>query len=285
MTAPPVIGPGLRETLSTYLPTWLGNVPGFRNLYAILWTAALLGDCLREVAWEGQLAAYPGVGTRTALPLIGASRALIQGPTEPDDVFAVRAIAWRDNAEAMGSSTGIAKNVQAFLNGQGSLGPGVLPVVRVIDRNGDTTTANADGTITYGSVTWTWDDLGGWVDGGAYREPSEVVGYWSDQWIVIEDPYTHYTSTSDPAWLAAWNSGDQTFDSLTPQAVVNGIMSILRTWKGAHEYERCVVWAPDPTTFAPTGYYGNASRNVSGLQTPSRDPALSYWQPASGDGG
>ena len=78
------IGPSLRATLATYIPTWLANVPGLRNLFSLVWTVALLGDMLREIAWEGQLAAYPGVGTPTALPYIGASRGLVQGPLEPN---------------------------------------------------------------------------------------------------------------------------------------------------------------------------------------------------------
>ena len=155
-------------------------------------------------------------------------------------------------------------------------------MVRVIERNGDAITVHADRTMTESSVTFDWDDLGGWIDGAGVNPPDVVAGYWSDEWIVIEDPYTHYASFSDAAWLAAWNSGDKTVDSLASQASVNGIASILLSWKGAHEFERCIVWCPDPTTFTPTGYYGNASRNVAGTQTAQRDPTLAYWQPVDG---
>ena len=98
------IGPSLRGTLGTYLPNWLQNVPGLRNLFSVLWTFALLGDGLREIAWQGQIANYPGVGTPTALPFMGATRGLIQGPTEPQAAFAARLRSWLAAVAEMGSA-------------------------------------------------------------------------------------------------------------------------------------------------------------------------------------
>ncbi len=273
------IGPSLRGTLGTYLPNWLQNVPGLRNLFSVLWTFALLGDGLREIAWQGQLANYPGVGTPTALPFMGATRGLIQGPTEPQSAFAARLRSWLAAVAEMGSATGLVSEVQSFLCGQGSLGAGVYPVVRYVSRNGRTVTANANQTITYSAVSWDWDEVGGWVDDVGYKGTLVVDGYWSDGWLVIEDPYTHYTGFADPNWLAAWNSGDQTVDSLCPQLVVAGIEAIVLAWKGAHAYVRCVVWCPDPTSFSPGGTWGNWSENVSGIQTAQRTVAYSYWTP------
>lgn len=276
------IGPSLRGTLGTWLPTWLGNVPGLRRIYSILWTTALIGDCFREIAWEGQLAAYPGVGDPSALPYIGASRGLVQGPLEPNASFAVRCRNWLSAVALMGNAEGLVQQVQAYLVGQGSLGAGVYPVVAYVDRHGNMTTANADQSITESTVTWNWDDLGGWVGATAYRGPPELADWWSDGWLLIQDPYTHYTGFSDPNWLAAWNSGDQTIDSLTPQAIVSTVQSIVDTWKGGHVYVRCIVWCTSPATFSPSGYYGNWSRNVSGTQTAQRNGAYSYWQPVQG---
>ncbi len=277
-------GPSLRATLSKYVPTWLANVPGLRNLFSIAWTFALFGDCLREIALEGQFAAYPGVGTPTANPLIGASRGLIQGPNESNALFAKRCIAFRAMWKTAGRAATLASNVQAYLVGTGNLGAGVYPVVMIVDRAGVAVTANADTSISEATITWDWDNLGGWVDGAGYHAPAEILGtvtgmpWWSDLWIVIEDPFTHYASFSDPAWLAAWNSGDQTIDSLCPQAVVQGLqVSIIEPLKGAHEYVRNVTWVPSVAGFTPTGYYGNSSRNVAGVQTPTRTIGNSYW--------
>jgi hypothetical protein len=276
------IGASLRATLARYVPTWLGNVPGLRNLYSVLWTFALISDCYREIAWEGQLAAYPGVGTPTALPLIGASRGLVQGPGESNAAFAVRAREWLTAVAEMGNAEGLVLQVQAYLVGQGSLGAGVYPVVIMVDRNGNTTTANADQTITVGSVSWNWDESGGWVGPDWYHLPVEVDGWWSDSWLIVEDPFTHYTGFSDANWLAAWNSGDQTVDSLTPQFVVSSVEAIVDTWKGAHAYIRCIVWTPNPSSFVPNGFYGNWGDTQAGTYAPRRDGTLSYWQPVAG---
>jgi hypothetical protein len=149
------LGASLRETLAKYVPTWLGNVPGLRNLYSTLWTVALLGDGMRQWAWEGQLATYPGVGTPTALPYIGASRGLLQGPAEPNATFAARCINWLTAIQQMGSPLGIVQEVQAYLIGQGNLGAGVYPVVSLVDRAGHIITANADQSITRSLISWT----------------------------------------------------------------------------------------------------------------------------------
>lgn len=276
------VGPSLRGTFATFVPSWLGNVPGLRNLFSIAWAWACQGDMLREWVLEGQYANYPGVGTTTALPYIGATRGLVQGPTEPNASFAVRCRNWLSAVAEMGNSEGLVTQVQAYLVGQGSLGAGVYPVVIFIDRHGNTTTANANQTISYGSVSWDWDEVGGWVDETGYHPPSEVDGYWSDGWLIIQDPYTHYTGFSDPNWLAAWNSGDQTFDSLVPQAIVSQLLGIIDTWKGDHVYIRCIVWTANPTSFlaTPNGKWGNWT--AAGVPTSQRIGANAYWQPVGG---
>lgn len=276
------IGASLRGTLSKYVPSWLGNVPGLRNLYSVLWTVALAGDGLREIAWEGQLAAYPGVGTPTALPYIGASRGLVQGPGESNAAFAIRCQNWKAEVALMGSSRGLVAQIQDYLCGAGSLGAGVYPVVAFIDRAGHVVTAHADQSITETTTTWSWDTLGGWTDAFRYHSPAEVSAWWVDAIILIQDPFTHYTSETDPNWLAAWNSGDQTIDSIVPQSTVFAIQAILDRWKGQHVYARCIAWVPDPTTFVPTGWYGNWSSNQAGEQKARRNPAYAYWQPLFG---
>ena len=276
------IGPSLRGTLSTYVPTWLANVPGLRNLFSTLWTVALLGDCLREIALEGQFAAYPGVGTNTALPLIGASRGLVQGLSESDASFAVRARNWLVAAAEMGNAEGLVAEVQAYLVGQGSLGAGVYPVVVFVDRAGNKTTIDSSRVITTTTIAWHWDDSGGWVNEIGFVTPAIVDGYWSDGWLLIQDPYTHYTGFADANWLAAFGSGDQTIESLTPQAIVSAIESIADTWKGAHVYVRAIVWTANPAAYTPDGFQGNWSKNSAGTQVYSRAVANGYWQPLGG---
>lgn len=275
MSAP---GPSLRSIVSKAVPTWLANVPGFRRLFSLLWTTALLGDELREIAWQGQQAAYPGVGTATAIPYLAASRGLLQGPAESNALFVARLINFRATMRQQGSPESRVRAIQAFLVGQGNLGAGVYPVVRTIDRAGRATTIDASGNVTVTIVTgWDWDELGGWVDASRYHTPAEVDGYWSDLWVLVEDPFTHYTGFSDANWLAAWNTGEQTVDGLCSQAVVAGVESLCETFKGAHTYVRQVVFCADPTTFTPSGYDGNSSRVIVATQTVERWPSIGYW--------
>ncbi len=270
------IGQSLRAGLASITPTWLQNFPSFRNLFETLWTVALLGDALREIALEGRYAAFPGLGTPTALPYIGASRGLLQGPGEPDASFAARCIDFRTTNRLKGSPEQLALQIQAYLCGQGTLGAGVYPVVRIVDRDGNTTTANADRTVTFGQISWDWDEVGGFIDTQVHTT-TQVSGWHSDEWILIQDFTTHYTGFGDPNWLAAWGSGDQTLGGLCPQAIVQGVLSLVGEWKGAHIWERTVALVPDPTTFTPNGKFGNASKNIGGTQTATRTASNGYW--------
>lgn len=276
------IGRSLRAALASVVPTWLANLPGFRNLYAYCWSIALLGDCLREIAWEGQLAAYPGVGTPTALPYIGQSRGLTQGPSEANANFAARCIAFRDAWARAGSAESICEQIQSFLVGIGNLGAGVYPVVRIVDRQGNAVTRNADQSFSYSTISWDWDELGGFVDDRGWRPPAQVDTWWADIWVLIQDPFTHWTGFSDVNWLAAWNTGDQTIDAQCPQSIVQAVLTLISTFKGEHSWVRAVVFAPNPTTVSPSGYWGNASHNFTGVQTAQRTASFSYWTPAGG---
>jgi hypothetical protein len=278
-----VVGRSLRAALASIVPTWLANVPGFRMLYAFAYCVALLGDCLREIAWQGKSAMFPGLGTTSALPLIAQSRGLIQGPAEPDDVFAARCVRFRDIHAQDGSPEGLATEVQAYFVGFGSLGAGVYPVVRFVDRQGNTTTCNADLTVTKGTATWHWDDVAGWVDGTGFHAPAEVMTYVGDAWILVQDPFAHFTSFTDPAWLAAWNSGDGTIDGANgTQAMVQDLTTIVARGKAAGTYVRGIFFVSNPTTFAPAGNIGNASTNLNGAQTQTRDNASGYWDMMGG---
>ena len=107
---PNVIGKALRQILVSITPTWLVNNPQARNLFSFLYEVAVLGDALREIAWEGQLAAYPGVGTPDAFPYIAQSRGLTQGANEPNAAFALRCIFYRQPGRNPGPRLGLRWN-------------------------------------------------------------------------------------------------------------------------------------------------------------------------------
>ena len=277
---PNVIGKALRQILVSITPTWLVNNPQARNLFSFLYEVAVLGDALREIAWEGQLAAYPGVGTPDAFPYIAQSRGLTQGANEPNAAFALRCIFYRAAWKKSGAAIGLALELQPLLFNQGSISG--FPIIRIVDRAGHAVTLDASQNITFANISWSWDNLGGWVETQVYS-PQTVAGWWSDIWILIQDPYTHYTSFADAAWLAAWNTNDQAVDSRVLQSVVQSVFGVVSNFKGGHNYVRAIIWTASPTTFTPTGYYGNNSRNIAGTQTQTRTQVDAYWQPVGGD--
>jgi hypothetical protein len=284
----------LRNALAGMVPPWLANRAGLNTGYKVLYTVALLGDTLIETSWEGLLATFPGVGTLTALDLHAQSRGLLQGPNEPDASFVQRLIAWLVTWEQAGSAEILAQQIQIYMIGQGTLGTGVMPVVRIVDRNGNWVIANSDGTITTTSAPFDWDETLGWVDDVGQNPGATVSEWWSDMWIVIAPPtgsspiYPLYTSTSDPAWLANFN-GPKTLacGHQAPLNVVNGIDTLIATWKGAHVWIRCVIWPGDSTSFSPStptadGTFGNFSKNVGGTQVQGRNATARYHIPPNG---
>jgi hypothetical protein len=290
------IGRSLRSALASIVPTWLANVPGFRLLYSFCYVIALIADCLREIAWEGRISAFPGVGTPTALPWIAQSRGLLQGPNETTAAFAARCIAYRQTWRSAGANAALAQNVQAFLMGAGTLAAGALPIVRVVDRAGNWVTANADGTLTRATAAWSWDGISGWDDGSRPQPPATCAAYVSDLWVIVAPPsgatpvFAEYTGTADAAWLVNAGQGNAVQMGLGHQAnraYVAGILDLVATWRGAHTCCRGIIFAADTVTFSPTtptadGTYGNFSKNVAGNQVPARLAAARYWQPQIG---
>src|SRR5580704_10542471 len=246
----------LQSTLSSYVPNWIANLPGSNSLFKFLWTVERLSLCLQEIAFEGQMAAYPGVGTPTALPLIGASRDLLQGANEPQADYIARLINWINIGKQRGSGLALARAVQSFLAQPG----GTYLVVRVQCRNGDFFQSNADRSTTVGNnPAWDWDNLGGWVNGTGFIPPATIANSWTDIWVLVQDFTTHYTSFTDTNWLAAWGSGTETIDSMISPTIPPGVFGIVKGYKGLVNYSRAVVLVPDPTSFTPNGFYGNNS--------------------------
>lgn len=262
----------------SYLPKWLTNRVASSAGFKLLWVLTLQLDIMVEYAIQGIQAAWPGHGTPTALPLIGQSRGIPQGPHESDDAYAAHLQQWLSIWSNAGSESTLAQEVQRYL----TPASGPLLTVQVVTRRGFTYTANPDGTITESSRAWNWDGVAGWIDGFAMHTPAEVSGWWSDLWILVApDPFVRYTSFTDPAWLAAWaapNSGQVALGHEAPQTTSDGLISVIAAMKGAHQYVRAVIFCASVTTFAPGGTFGN--NTVNGTIT--RDRTARYWEPFQG---
>jgi hypothetical protein len=293
---------GLRDRLRGWVPVWLQNRPGLQVGFSILYTWALVLDVALKWCVEGVYCWWPGYSLGAApnevdpsgtMGLVAQSRGLLQGPSESNAAFTARSIGWIDDAEASGSAEILAKQLQAFLTGAGTLGVGVRPTVRVVDRNGNWVIANPDGTITFTSAAWDWDEVSGWVDAVGFQSASTVEGYWSDLWIVIApDPFARYTGLfADPAWLANAFQGPVAagggLGHDVPRVYVDGVLNLIATWKGAHTYVRAVIWAVDTTTFTPgtptaDGTYGNNLKMSGATGGDARAASGRYWIPGNG---
>src|SRR4029077_5191596 len=120
----------LRHSLKAYTPRWLSDRQGFQVGYSVLYTLAAVLDIFLEVQLQGQLAALPGLGTPTALPLIGFSRGLLRGFSESDVSYSQRLPQWLDFWRCAGRPVGMLLALRwLFIN---------TPLtVRTVDNNGN----------------------------------------------------------------------------------------------------------------------------------------------------
>lgn len=252
---------GVRNALMAIVPEWLQNRPGFQVGFKILWVTALLCDGLIDVAQAGVRAAWPGKGTPDALPLIGQTRGLIQGPFETNVAFEARCIAWLTTWQNMGSDEVLALLIQAYLTAPDGI---TLPTVRIIMRTGFTVTALPNATTRIDvDPNWNWDGV----------STPERSDNWSDLWIVVYPSpaaWVAYTSTApfvDANWDAAWVNGDSGRGHMTNRRDVDAICQLVRQSKGAHTNIVSIIWTTDASLFVPGSY--NAAGNPDGT--------WSYW--------
>lgn len=281
---------GLRDGLRTFIPIWLQDRPGFRNGYKFLYVVALVCDIF--VTWLVQavyswfpgysLGIPPGSGldASTALPLLATSRGILQGPTEPNATFAQRLVGWIDDWEASGSSEILVEMIQSFIGG--------VPMVRIVDRAGNWVTIDSSGNITKTSGAWNWDEVDDW----------ERDSWWSDLWIIVYPTPWAITGTTLASLVPVWGDYNAATQVGTGHAVpplyVDGILSILSTWKGAHTFCAAILWSYDDTLFVPgspvsgdpDGTWGRWAKLVGGVLVPARtgasDGRVRYWVPNLG---
>lgn len=140
----------IRHRLKDIAPPRLQTTMGFRVLYTI----AVVADATIELALQGTLSRFPGVGTPTALSTIGRDRLIPRGASESDDAYAARLVAWRDAHRRAGSAYLEMEQVQAY-----HVDPSYLQLVNshscwyVLDKQGNRTRTLADPT------NWDWDGL------------------------------------------------------------------------------------------------------------------------------
>lgn len=292
-------GRGVRDALKSIVPAWLADrAAGLNKGFKVLWTIALMADGIVETSLEGVRAALPGVGTATALSLIGASRRIIRGLGESDDAYAARLRGWLDLWTQAASDETTIQLIQTFLGPEPSVGQ-QLATVQIMNRAGLFTRVDENGVITQ-TIDTDWTIPG--LDWDTIYNP-ERAQWWSDIWLVVYVSafrWTRYTDLTDPTWVAAWGAGTLGLGHPVPREAYQGVMNILADMKGAHTFVEAVIITTDTDLFAPgtfgspdnpNGRWGNFSApNVTTrIQEGVRNMASAfgskftrYWAPVGG---
>ncbi len=117
-----------RDIFAKYIPPWLSDRPSGSTGYRYLWSMIAPLDAAFDTLIQGKLAAFPGLGTPTSLPLIGRMRGILRGEGESVDDYSARLREWLDKWRAAGSAEAIADAIQAYMVDH--------PKIRVITRSG-----------------------------------------------------------------------------------------------------------------------------------------------------
>jgi hypothetical protein len=246
------------------VPWWLADRPGRTVGYRVVWTLIAMLDAFADVMLQGLQAAWPGIGTPSALPMIGRSRGIIRGQADTHATYAEKLRRWLDYWRDAGTQRAIAVALHEYL-GNG-------PRVRVVNRAGFMTTVDTDGTITTTTCAWDWDS----------SSNPERSGYWWDQWIIVYP--------TQWAVRGEFGGGDTVGgDALglghdVTRVEFDAVKGLLEQWKSAHSIVRAVIWTSDASRFDPATPAslpnGNWGQWHSGTGVSDRDTSTSrYWHP------
>lgn len=261
------------------VPVWLSDrstgTPGLNVGYRVLWMLAGILDAGQDLVVQGVQAQYPGLGTPTALPYIGRTRGILQGLTEANDHYAARLVQWLET-HADARTKQIAVQLHEYLPNN--------PRVRIIERRAPSsfflpprtfwTTVDLDGSVSTAVAPWNWDGT---------SNPARHNN-WSEIFIVVQpDPFG-----ARPGLLGGLVGDDGLgLGHLVPHAISDTARKIIRDWRGAHSYVRCVLWCSDMTAYdphnlaalRPNGNWGQWSTPLSDPRVASdRDTTVTrYW--------
>lgn len=237
-----------------------------RNLW--LWLegmVTILNDGYLRL-YESFFARLPGLGTATALPVIGQSRGLLQGIGESDDAFAEYLRTWLQQWEKAGTLEQTLKQVQHYCG---------ACRVKGFTRSGKLIDLATDGTITKSTgVAWNWDSISN----------PEKAQHWSEEWIVVyTPPFTEGPTVSRDSSLG--------MGIVMPRVHLDALKSILLDWKAGRTRVSCVIFAYDATLFDPAtpatmpdGNFGRWSKKDPtnpGARIRSRFSGARYFEPQS----
>lgn len=262
--------PSLREAMLTFAPSWLQTDDGEKLLTVI---GALL-DAQMEWTHNGIFARFPRYRSTDTLAEIGHDRRIPRGAFEDNDTYAERLRRWLDLWLYAGNPFAILGMIQAYL------APYEVPM-RLVNDRGSWYTLLPDGTREWllAEGNWDWSSLS-----SNHPTPS-----WSRFWVILYPPHELWSRGPlvDDAelWDGAVDSPGYTIGTTAKPEQVASILQIIKLFKDAKSRCQNVIISFDPDAFAPTdtappnpdGWWGNASRVVSGERVPTRLEDAEYW--------
>lgn len=259
-----MIGSGLLSSkLERLVPWWARMRPGLDRGFKHIWASALICDAMIDALMQGVFAAWPGYGTSTALDEVGVTRGIPRGLSDTIDEYVARLQSWLDEYPRMGSDEAIALMLHRYLLGR--------PMVRVVDRHEQWTEVDTDGTLRTFSAPWDWDSI---------SHPTAATDRPTDIWVIVYGSAYEHT--------ASWGALDASLGlgHTSPIGELDQAVAILKTWKPAHNWIRCVIWVDTPEELdpeneigLPDGKWGRWGKdNGAGLTVQSRNPDFRYWE-------
>lgn len=234
----------LRHSIASYSPRWLANRPPNLNVGAkLLYTLAAVLDIMVEVQLQGTYAAMPGVGTPTALPLIGFSRGIVRGFSESDDSYGDRLVQWLDLWRCAGRPVGMLLALLGLF----------LPTsvaVRTVDNSGN----------------WYWYDVGATpfppgtstpttpnfrLNAGNWNWDGNTAEWWR-MWIIIYIGPLGWTV--DPHWGdgGKWGDTGRLWGLTGPlPGQIAALRSLIKQWKAAHCWVPNIILTANTARFDP----------------------------------
>jgi len=259
---------GLRTAVKFFSVRWLTEGVAEKLLY----TPGLIHDAQIDALNQGILAGM-GIGTNTALPLIGDDRKTLRGPAESEPAYRARLSQVWTAGRTWGGYRSLLSQLYDYLQ--------LARVLRCISSSGDFWWVPAGDVRADDGVhnalryrgTWDWDSSGQWwrifvVIQSQSGTPWSPEGTWGDGQV--------------------WGDGGTWGSTATPNDVAS-VRSVVKAWKAQHAVAAWIIVSFDDTAFdpltagstMPDGNWQHWSKVVSGEQVPSRYGSAVYWDGAT----
>lgn len=242
-------------------PKWLTTGEGELVGYSL----DLMKDAFVQRLFLGLLARYPETSPKDGLVAIGRDRRVLRGITETTDSYVARNLKWLDDRKTTGNPFALMQKLAEYT--------GPLCSFRTVDARGNWLSRAADGTETYllNQGNWNWDG-------------APAGRRWSRFWIIIypNGLWTEGPAAWGPSDPQGWGDVGQTWGSTATPDQVQTIRFLVSDWMPGGTTCVNIILAFDPASFNPAspepdGHWARGSKNVGGVQVPSRLATARYW--------